>query len=445
MKLWQKDYALDQQIEAFTVGQDRELDAWLAPYDLLGSLAHVQMLAKIGLIETDELLKLQAALRRLYQTAITQGMAVEPGMEDIHSQIEYLLTQELGDIGKKIHAGRSRNDQVLVDLRLYFRDEIKAVAESMQALFKTLLALAEQHKALLLPGYTHYQAAMPSSFGLWFSAYAESLVDDLRLWQSIYHTINHNPLGSAAGYGASFPLDRRMTTELLGFEDLSYNVVHAQMGRGKSEQQLSYGIASTAATLGKLAADVVLYVSQNFAFLSFPDELTTGSSIMPHKKNPDVFELLRARCNSLQALPVQISQLTAGLPSGYHRDFQLLKEAIFPALQQLKSCLSILNYALPQAKPAEALLKDERYRYLFSVEAVNRLVLQGQPFREAYRIVGEQIAAGTFEPPSAIEHTHEGSIGQLCLPDIERKWAGVYQGFGFEVAAAAIDRLVADE
>jgi argininosuccinate lyase len=442
MKLWQKSYTLDQQIEAFTVGQDRELDAYLAPWDILGSLAHVQMLTKIGLITEEELTQLQAALRRLYKKATEEGMTVESGMEDIHSQVEYMLTEELGDIGKKIHAGRSRNDQVLVDLRLYFRSEIEEVSQLMGELFQTLLQLAEQHKDILLPGYTHYQAAMPSSFGLWFSAYAESLVDDLRLWQGIYQTINHNPLGSAAGYGASFPLDRRMTTELLGFEDLSYNVVHAQMGRGKSEQQLSYGIAGTAATLGKLAADVVLYVSQNFAFLSFPDELTTGSSIMPHKKNPDVFELLRARCNSLQALPVQISQLTAGLPSGYHRDFQLLKEAIFPALQQLKQCLSILNYALPHARPAERLLEDERYRYLFSVEAVNQLVLEGKPFREAYQIVGGQIANGSFEPPRELKHTHEGSIGNLCLPKIRAKWERTAQGFPFEQAGEAIRQLV---
>ena len=442
MKLWQKHYTLDQQVEAFTVGQDRELDTYLAQWDILGSLAHVRMLTKIGLLDEAELEALQAALQVLYQQAITEGLTVEEGMEDIHSQVEFLLTEELGDIGKKIHAGRSRNDQVLVDLRLFFRSEIQELAGLVGALFRTLLKLAEQHKDILLPGYTHYQAAMPSSFGLWFSAYAESLVDDLRLWQSIYQTNNHNPLGSAAGYGASFPLDRTLTTKLLGFEDLSYNVVHAQMGRGKTEQQLSYGIAGTASTLGKLATDVVLYVSQNFAFLSFPDELTTGSSIMPHKKNPDVFELLRARCNSLQALPVQISQLTAGLPSGYHRDFQLLKEAIFPALQQLKQCLSILNYALPFASPAEHLLQDDRYRYLFSVEAVNQLVLEGRPFREAYQIVGKQIAEGSFVPPQSVQHTHEGSIGNLCLREISAKWDRVVAGFKFEVAERAIDALV---
>ncbi len=441
MKLWQKSYSLDQQIEAFTVGQDRELDTFLAPWDILGSLAHVEMLCSIGLLAAEELQQLQAALRKLYQIAVTEGMAVEPGMEDIHSQVEYLLTRELGDTGKKIHAGRSRNDQVLVDLRLFFRAEVAEISRLMKALFDALLGQAAAYKDVLLPGYTHYQAAMPSSFGLWFSAYAESLVDDLRLWQSIYHTLNHNPLGSAAGYGASFPLDRTLTTRLLGFEDLSYNVVHAQMGRGKSELQLSYGIAGTAATLGKLAADVVLYVSQNFAFLSFPDELTTGSSIMPHKKNPDVFELLRARCNSLQALPVQISQLTAGLPSGYHRDFQLLKEAIFPALQQLKECLQILTYALPKAKPAERLLEDERYRFLFSVEAVNQLVLEGLPFRDAYRLVGEQIANGTFDPPREVKHTHEGSIGNLCLPEIRAKWERTAQGFPFEQVEKAIRQL----
>lgn len=442
MKLWQKNYTVDQQIEAFTVGQDRELDRHLAPYDILGSLAHVRMLEKIGLLGAEEQEQLSAKLRQLYRQAQEGELEIEPGVEDIHSQVELMLTRELGEAGKKIHAGRSRNDQVLVDLRLYFRAELQEIVELAERLFTTLMQLAERHRHVLLPGYTHFQAAMPSSFGLWFSAYAESLVDDLRLLQSVYHTINQNPLGSAAGYGTSFPLDRTLTTRLLGFRDLNYNVVHAQMGRGKTELFLSYALAALAHTLGKLAADVVLYVSQNFAFLSFPDELTTGSSIMPHKKNPDVFELIRARCNLLQALPAQVSQLTAGLPSGYHRDFQLLKESIFPAIQQLRNCLSILAYALPQARVNPRILEDERYQYLFSVEVVNELVLRGVPFREAYRQVGQQIESGQFEPPQELRHSHEGSLGNLCLEEVERKMEGVLAGFPFGEVEEAVGALV---
>lgn len=443
MKLWQKSYTVDQQIEAFTIGQDRELDRYLAPYDILGSLAHIRMLEKIGLLSAQELEQLSAKLKQLYQKAVDGSLAIEEGVEDIHSQVELLLTRELGEAGKKIHAGRSRNDQVLVDLRLYFRAEMKDIVELTERLFTTLIQLAERRRHILLPGYTHFQAAMPSSFGLWFSAYAESLVDDLRLLQAVYHTINQNPLGSAAGYGASFPLDRGLTTRLLGFEDLNYNVVHAQMGRGKTELFLSYALAALAHTLGKLAADVVLYVSQNFAFLSFPDELTTGSSIMPHKKNPDVFELIRARCNQLQSLPVQVSQLTASLPSGYHRDFQLLKESVFPAIQYLKDCLGILAYALPQAEANPLILEDERYQYLFSVEVVNELVLRGVPFREAYQQVGRQIEEGQFEPPGELRHTHEGSLGNLCLEEIERKMEKVLEGFPFEKVEEAVKALLA--
>ncbi|MCB9039883.1 MAG: argininosuccinate lyase [Lewinellaceae bacterium] len=442
MKLWQKSYTVDQQIEAFTVGQDRELDRCLAPYDILGSLAHIRMLEKIGLLGADEQKQLAAKLRQLYQQASKGELAIEEGIEDIHSQVELLLTRELGDAGRKIHAGRSRNDQVLVDLRLYFRAELQEIVELTERLFTILLQLAERHRHILLPGYTHFQAAMPSSFGLWFSAYAESLVDDLRLLQSVYHIINQNPLGSAAGYGTSFPLDRALTTRLLGFAGLSYNVVHAQMGRGKTELFLSYALAALAHTLGKMAADVVLYVSQNFAFLSFPDELTTGSSIMPHKKNPDVFELIRARCNHLQSLPVQVSQLTASLPSGYHRDFQLLKEAVFPAIQHLKDCLGILAYALPQAQVNPHILEDERYRFLFSVEVVNELVLQGVPFREAYQQVGRQIEEGQFEPPQELRHSHEGSLGNLCLEEIERKMEKAMEGFPFGEVEAAIEALL---
>ncbi|MCO6478711.1 MAG: argininosuccinate lyase [Phaeodactylibacter sp.] len=442
MKLWQKSYTVDQQIESFTVGQDRELDRYLAPYDILGSLAHIRMLETIGLLSAEELERLSAQLRQLYKKAAAGELEIEEGVEDIHSQVELLLTRELGEAGKKVHAGRSRNDQVLVDLRLYFRAELQEIVELAERLFTTLIQLAERHRHVLLPGYTHFQAAMPSSFGLWFSAYAESLVDDLRLLQSVYHTINQNPLGSAAGYGTSFPLDRTLTTRLLGFEDLNYNVVHAQMGRGKTELYLSYALAALAHTLGKMAADVVLYVSQNFAFLSFPDELTTGSSIMPHKKNPDVFEMIRARCNHLQSLPAQVSQLTASLPSGYHRDFQLLKESIFPAIQHLKDCLGILTYALPQAEVNARILEDERYQYLFSVEVVNELVLQGVPFREAYRQVGLKIEEGQFEPPRELRHSHEGSLGNLCLEEIERKLEKVMSGFAFGKVAEAVDALL---
>ncbi|MCB9273765.1 MAG: argininosuccinate lyase [Lewinellaceae bacterium] len=442
MKLWQKNYTVDQQIEAFTVGQDRLLDRLLAPYDILGSLAHIQMLQHIGLLTVEERNTLTQSLRQLYRKAEAGELNIEEGVEDIHSQVELLLTRELGEAGKKIHAGRSRNDQVLVDLQLYFRAELQQITELTEALFSCLMGLAQKHKNVLLPGYTHFQAAMPSSFGLWFSAYAESLADGLRLVQAVYHTVNQNPLGSAAGYGTSFPLDRRMTTKLLGFEDLNYNVVHAQMGRGKSELFLSFALAALAHTLGKLASDVVLYVSQNFAFLSFPDELTTGSSIMPHKKNPDVFELIRARCNHLQSLPAQVAALTNSLPSGYHRDFQLLKEAIFPAINHLKECLSILAYALPQARVNPDILDDERYQYLFSVESVNALVLRGVPFREAYQQVGRQIAEGGFQAPETLRHTHEGSIGNLCLEEIGLKMKKVIQGFPFDKVQAALERLL---
>ncbi|MCB0549423.1 MAG: argininosuccinate lyase [Phaeodactylibacter sp.] len=442
MKLWQKSYTVDQQIETFTIGQDRELDRYLAPYDILGSLAHIRMLDTIGLLHTEERKQLAGTLRQLYRKAVAGELEIEQGIEDIHSQVELLLTRELGDAGKKIHAGRSRNDQVLVDLRLYFRAELQEIVELTERLFTTLIQLAERHRHVLLPGYTHFQAAMPSSFGLWFSAYAESLVDDLRLLQSVYHNINQNPLGSAAGYGTSFPLDRTLTTRLLGFDDLNYNVVHAQMGRGKTELFLSYALAALAHTLGKLASDVVLYVSQNFAFLSFPDELTTGSSIMPHKKNPDVFELIRARCNHLQSLPVQVSQLTTSLPSGYHRDFQLLKESIVPAIQHLKDCMGILTYALPQAEVNPHILEDERYQFLFSVEVVNELVLQGVPFREAYQQVGRQIGEGQFEAPQELRHSHEGSLGNLCLEEIERKMEKVVAGFPFKHVEEAIQALL---
>ncbi len=442
MKLWQKDYTVHADIEVFTVGCDRELDLRLAKYDVLGSMAHIRMLASIGLLTATELEQLLPALRCIYQQTVQGNFIIEPGVEDVHSQIELLLTRQLGEVGKKIHAGRSRNDQVLVDLRLFFRSEIQEIAFLINDLFECLLELAERHQETLMPGYTHLQVAMASSFGLWFSAYAESLTDDVQLLQSVYKIINRNPLGSAAGYGSSFPLNRRLTTELLGFEELNYNVVHAQMGRGKSELFLAFALAGLGSTLGKLAMDVTLYMNQNFGFISFPDELTTGSSIMPHKKNPDVFELIRARCNHLQSLPGQVSQLTGTLPSGYHRDFQLLKELIFPAIEHLKNCLRLAAFAMSQIRIRPDILQEDIYRYLFSVEEVNKLVLAGTPFRDAYQRVSEDIATGAFQPDTRVRHTHEGSIGDLCLPDIRARQERLLRAFEFERANQALERLL---
>lgn len=442
MKLWQKAYTVDQQIDRFTVGKDRELDLELARYDIQGSLAHIRMLTGIGLIEAEELPVLEAGLKAIYQSVLAGDFIIRDGVEDVHSQVEMLLTERLGEMGKKVHSGRSRNDQVLVDLRLFFRAEIQAVAEGMSGLFECLQALSKQYQYQLMPGYTHLQVGMVSSFGLWFGAYAESLTDDLQLLQSVYRINNQNPLGSAAGYGSSFPLNRRLTTELLAFDDLNYNVVHAQLGRGKTEHFLSFALAGIGHTLGKLAMDIVLFINQNFGFISFPDELTTGSSIMPHKKNPDVFELIRGRCNQLQSLPAQVSQLTGNLPGGYHRDFQLLKEVVFPAIHNVKECLAIAAYALQQIKVREQILDDPKYVYLYSVEEVNRLVLQGMPFRDAYKEVGRQIEAGTFDPPRSVEHTHEGSIGQLNHAEIEAKWARTWEQFGFAAVEEKIAALV---
>ncbi|MCB0630301.1 MAG: argininosuccinate lyase [Saprospiraceae bacterium] len=442
MKLWQKAYTVDQQIDRFTVGRDRDLDLQLALYDIQGSLAHIHMLTSIGLIEEDELPQLSAALKEIYQTALDGNFTIEDGVEDVHSQVEMLLTQHLGEMGKKIHSGRSRNDQVLVDLRLFFRAEMQAIAEGLGELFQTLQQLSQQYQNELMPGYTHLQVGMVSSFGLWFGAYAESFTDDLQLLESIYRINNQNPLGSAAGYGSSFPLNRTMTTELLGFDDLNYNVVHAQLGRGKTEHFLSFALAGIGHTLGKLAMDVVLFMNQNFGFISFPDELTTGSSIMPHKKNPDVFELIRGRCNQLQSLPAQVSQLTGNLPGGYHRDFQLLKEVIFPAIQSLKESLAIASYALQQIRVKTNILADDKYIYLYSVEEVNRLVLEGMPFRDAYKEVGRQIESGEFDPPREIRHTHEGSIGNLNHQEIAAKWNRTWERFGFEEIERKINALV---
>ncbi len=431
MKLWQKSTNVNERIDAFTVGRDRELDLELAPFDILGSLAHIRMLASVGLLEKEEERQLRAALQRLYQNTTDGGFTIEPGMEDVHSQVEFMLTKELGDLGKKIHSGRSRNDQVLVDLRLFFRHQLREVVSGMEALFAQLQTLSEEHKDVLLPGYTHLQVAMPSSFGLWFGAYAENLTDDLTQMLSTYQIINQNPLGSAAGYGSSFPLDRKMTTRLLGFADLNYNVVHAQMGRGKTELFIGFALAGLAQTLNKLATDMVLYLNQNFGFIRFPDELTTGSSIMPHKKNPDVFELIRAKANQLLALPAQIGTLTTNLPSGYHRDFQLLKEYLFPAFDQTQQCLEMMTFALQHIEVTPNILDDEKYQYLFSVEAVNKEVLNGTPFRDAYRLIGEQIESGQFNPPKEVDHTHEGSIGNLCTREIRMKMDRILRQFDF--------------
>lgn len=421
-KLWEKGIETDAFIEKFTVGKDRELDLELAKYDVQGTIAHITMLESVGLLEADELEKLTRELNRILDEVIEPGMfEIEEGVEDVHSQIELMLTRKLGDIGKKVHSGRSRNDQVLVDIRLYLRDQIKEIASLSKKLFDTLIAQSESNKEILLPGYTHTQAAMPSSFGMWFGAYAESLVDDLVMLESAYKVINRNPLGSAAGYGSSFPLNRTKTTELLGFEGLNVNSVYAQMGRGKTEQTLSFAMAGLAGTLNKLAADVCLYNSQNFNFLKLPDELTTGSSIMPHKKNPDVFELIRAKTNLLLSLPNQIMMVTSNLTSGYHRDFQVLKEILFPAIQELKNCLFIAEYAAGKIKVNDEILEDPKYKLIFSVEAVNELVLNGTPFRDAYQQVAQQIEDGNFEPPTELNHTHEGSIGNLGNEEIRER------------------------
>lgn len=442
MKLWQKNTDVRKEIDDFTVGRDRELDLLLATHDIVGSLAHIRMLAKVGLLEEAEEQQLRSELQRLYQQAATGNFVIEDGVEDVHSQVEFMLTQKLGDVGKKIHSGRSRNDQVLVDLRLFFRTELKVLTDRMHALFAKLQELSERHKDVLLPGYTHMQVAMPSSFGLWFGAYAENLTDDMQQMLSTYRIINQNPLGSAAGYGSSFPLDRRMTTRLLGFADLNYNVVHAQMGRGKTELFIAFALAALGQTMNKLASDVVLYMNQNFGFIRFPDELTTGSSIMPHKKNPDVFELIRAKANQLLALPAQIGTLTTNLPSGYHRDFQLLKEYLFPAFEQARQSIDIAIFALDQVEVKADILEDELYRYLFSVEEVNREVLKGTPFRDAYRKIGEQIESGDFDPERRVQHSHEGSIGQLSTQDIRMKMDRILRQFDFAQVAEAERQLV---
>lgn len=415
MKLWQKENKSSSElIGNFTVGNDKELDMVLAEFDVLGSIAHTQMLESIGLLSKNELTMIHTELNSILIEIKDGDFRIEEGIEDIHSQIEWLLTQRIGEVGKMIHSGRSRNDQVLTDIKLYLKHELKEISKGVLELFQLLILSSEEHKDKLLPGYTHLQIAMPSSFGLWFAAYAESLVDDMELIIAAYNVVNKNPLGSGAGYGSSFPLDREMTTELLGFEKMNYNVVYAQMTRGKTEKIVSVGMSSIAATLSKLAFDVCLYMNQNFAFISFPDELTTGSSIMPHKKNPDVFELIRAKCNKLQSLPNELTLLINNLPSGYHRDMQLTKESLFPSIKELRSCLEMTTFMLRQIRIKENILNDDMYKYVFSVEAVNRQVLSGVPFRDAYRNVGLEIENNNFVPSFEIDHLHEGSIGNLC-------------------------------
>ncbi|MGK6352663.1 argininosuccinate lyase [Parapedobacter sp. DT-150] len=442
MKIWQKNTDVDRFVEAFTVGNDRALDLQLAAADVLGSLAHTRMLHSIGLLDGDDLAAVQQGLKQLYEEVMAGSFTIDAQVEDVHSQVELLLTQRIGEAGKKIHSGRSRNDQVLLDLKLFFRTEIEGLVGNTTALFHRLITLSEIHKGGLMPGYTHLQIAMPSSFGLWFGAYAESLLDDLAVLLAAWKVCNKNPLGSAAGYGSSFPLNRRMTTELLGFDDLNYNVVYAQMGRGKTERILAQGMSAIAATLAKLAMDVCLYMNQNFGFISFPDHLTTGSSIMPHKKNPDVFELVRGRCNKIQALPNEIALMTANLPSGYHRDLQLLKENLFPAFRSLNECLEITAFMLEHIRIRENILDDPKYDYLFSVEVVNNEVLGGVPFREAYRNIGLAIEAGTFKPQKAVNHTHEGSIGNLCNAQIQQAFEQAVASFGFDRVRDALRQLV---
>ena len=444
-KLWEKSVHVTEEIDRFTVGHDRELDLYLAKYDVLGSMAHVTMLHSIGLIADEELPVLLRELRAIYQVAESGDFVIEDGIEDVHSQVELMLTRKLGDMGKKIHSGRSRNDQVLVDLKLFTRDKIREVAEAVRDLFAELQQQSERYKNVLMPGYTHLQVAMPSSFGLWFGAYAESLADDMLLLEAAYRMTNRNPLGSAAGYGSSFPLNRTMTTELLGFDSMDYNVVYAQMGRGKNERNVAFALAGIAGTVAKLAFDACMFNSQNFGFVRLPDECTTGSSIMPHKKNPDVFELIRARCNKLQALPTQVVMIMNNLPCGYFRDLQEIKEVFLPAFDQLLSCLRMATYIVARMRVNEHILDDARYDLMFSVEEVNRLASEGMPFRDAYKKVGLDIEAHQFTPNKDIHHTHEGSIGNLCNDRIAALMQATYARFGFDRVSEAEKKLLGGE
>jgi len=442
MKLWQKNTLINKDIEEYTVGKDREMDLYLAKHDVLGSMAHITMLQSIGLLSEDELKILLKELKSIYEIIIEGNFVIEDDVEDVHSQIELMLTRKLGDVGKKIHSGRSRNDQILLDLKLFTREQIKIVVESVNGLIDILLAQSEKYKDILLPGYTHLQIAMPSSFGLWFGAYAESLTDDLQLLLAAFKITNRNPLGSAAGYGSSFPLNRQMTTDLLGFDSMNYNVVYAQMGRGKMERTVAFAIAGIAATLSRLSYDACLYNSQNFGFIKLPDEYTTGSSIMPHKKNPDVFELTRAKCNKLQALPNEITLMINNLPSGYFRDMQLIKEIFLPAFDELNNCISMVGRMLEEVEINEHILDDDKYSYIFSVEEVNRLVLDGMPFRDAYKKVGLDIENGNFKPDKTVHHTHEGSIGNLCNDHIDLLKQKITDQFDFATIEKAETELL---
>ncbi|MFN8207449.1 MAG: argininosuccinate lyase [Bacteroidales bacterium] len=442
MKLWDKGIEVEKLIEKFTIGKDNELDLQLAEFDVLGTIAHIRMLQKMGVISELELKKLEYELIRIYGKIKEGSFRIEEGVEDVHSQIEMILTDRLGDIGKKVHTGRSRNDQVLVDLKLFIRHEIWKTVEEVKSLFNVMIEQSEKHKHILLPGYTHFQIAMPSSFGLWFGAYAESLIDDLQLLLAAYKINNQNPLGSGAGYGSSFPLDRSYTTQLLGFDTLSYNVVNAQMARGKVEKIVAFSLASVGSTLSRLAMDACLFSSQNFKFISFPDNLTTGSSIMPHKKNPDVFELVRARCNRLQGIPAEIGMILGNLPSGYHRDMQVIKETFIPVFEDLRDSVRMTELMLRNVIINEHILDDDKYNYLFTVEEVNRLVLEGVPFRDAYKQVARSIQDGTFKSEKAIRHTHEGSMGNLCNAEIRMKMDTLLAGFEFQKMEASYANLL---
>jgi argininosuccinate lyase len=441
-KLWQKNNQVASSVEQFTIGKDQEMDIYLAAYDVLGSIAHTTMLSEVGLLTKEEQVQLKKALVEIYTLIQAGDFKLGEGVEDIHSQVEMLLTEKLGDIGKKIHSARSRNDQVLVDLKLFLRAELMDLAESVQSLFSLLQAKSELHKNDLLPGYTHLQLAMPSSFGLWLGAYAESLVDDMTVLQAAYNVVNKNPLGSAAGYGSSFPINRTRTTELLGFETLNYNVVYAQMGRGKAERITAMALANFADTLARLSMDACLFMNQNFGFINFPEALTTGSSIMPHKKNPDVFELIRSYCNRIKALPNEIMMMTTNLPSGYHRDLQLLKEHLFPAFQQLKNCMDMASLMIQNMEVKQGLLEDPKYQFLFSVEEVNKLVNEGVPFRDAYKKVGLDIENGTYTYATKVAHTHEGSIGNLCTAEITAAMHKVLNSMNFEKVEQQINHLL---
>ena len=444
MKLWQKEKGVDELVEKFTIGQDSELDLLLAPYDVLGSLAHTQMLASIDLLTAQEFADIERELKEIYKVAISGGFVIDDGVEDVHSQVEMMLIAKLGDTGKKIHSGRSRNDQVLVDLKLFMRSELEELVKKTSSLFELLQKLSEEHKQKLMPGYTHMQIAMPSSLGLWFGAYAEALVDDLIQIHGAFKIVNKNPLGSAAGYGSSFPLDRQMTTDLLGFETLNYNVVYAQMTRGRAEKAVSNALASVGSTLAKLSMDVCMYMGQNFGFFSFPDELTTGSSIMPHKKNPDVFELIRAKSNKIQALPIELNHILNNLPSGYHRDLQILKESFFPAFQTINDCLEMTQLMLSNIKISDGILDDEKYDYLFSVELVNKFVLEGLPFRDAYKKVGSMIESGEYQPSKSVTHTSLGTIGNLATEHVKMQFNKTIDDFGFERINETLDSLISE-